>query len=58
MKPNCKVCMYYYVTWNNKQPHGCKLYGFKSLQIPSVVIRVQTREDCNGFSPKKKKAVH
>jgi len=52
IKPNCKRCVYYYITWNKDQPHGCKLYGFKSQQIPSLVIKRETRDDCKGYIPK------
>ena len=49
---NCRRCGYYFVTWNNAQPHGCRAYGFKSLQIPSVVVKQSSGQECTFFTPK------
>ena len=49
---NCRRCEYYYVTWEQRQPHGCKAYGFKSAQIPSMVVAKSSGEDCSLFKQK------
>ena len=49
---NCRRCQYYFVTWEAKKPHGCKAYGFKSPQIPSLVVFKSSGEDCNMFKEK------
>jgi len=49
---NCRRCHYYYVTWEAKQPHGCKAYGFKSAQIPSMVVQRSSGSKCSLFTPK------
>jgi len=49
---NCRVCQYYFVTWQAGQPHGCKAYGFKSPQIPSMVVFQSSGSECSMFTPK------
>ena len=51
-KVNCKICKYYFVTWQQSQPHGCKAYGFKSKSVPSLVVKRQSKMDCTLFTPK------
>jgi len=48
----CQKCKYYYVTWQSSKPHGCKAYGFKSLQIPSMVVKQSSGLNCNLFMQK------
>jgi len=49
---NCRKCQYYFVTWENSQPHGCKAYGFKAAQIPSRVVFQSSGFDCSMFKQK------
>ncbi|WP_083778310.1 uracil-DNA glycosylase [Sulfurimonas autotrophica] len=49
---NCRKCDYYYVTWEASKPHGCKAYGFKSAQIPSIVVFNSSGAECSLFKPK------
>lgn len=46
---NCKRCIYYYVTWEPRQPHGCKMFGFKSFAIPSLEVRKSSGKPCEAF---------
>lgn len=40
-RPLCTRCEYYYVTWEQGVPHGCKAMGFKSREYPySVAFHV------------------
>lgn len=48
----CQRCRHYFVTWEKGQPHGCRAYGFKSKQIPSVVVKQSSGHDCSYYSPK------
>lgn len=48
----CQKCIYYYVTWEQAKPHGCKAYGFKSQVIPSVVVKRSSGTDCSFFQLK------
>ena len=49
----CAECRHYYVTWDPNFPRGCKAYGFKSRQIPSVAVRQSSGEPCRMFESKK-----
>lgn len=51
----CQKCSYYYVTWEPGKPHGCKAYGFKSKQIPSVVVKQSSGIECSFYNPKQRK---
>lgn len=48
----CQKCLYYYVTWEQSKPHGCKAYGFKSKTIPSVVVKNSSGTDCSFYQLK------
>ncbi|DAB29851.1 MAG TPA: uracil-DNA glycosylase [Sulfurimonas sp. UBA12504] len=48
-KINCRRCQHYFVTWEPSRPHGCRAYGFKSAQIPSLVVFQSSGSDCNLF---------
>lgn len=48
----CQKCLYYYVTWEQNQPHGCKAYGFKSRLIPSIVVKNSSKQECSFFKLK------
>ena len=54
-KVNCKKCMYHYITWDNSFPYGCKLYGVKSKQLPSVIVSQSIGKACDSFLEKKAK---
>jgi hypothetical protein len=49
---NCRRCEFYFVTWEPTKPHGCKAYGFKSQQIPSMVVFQSSGADCSYFKEK------
>jgi len=51
----CQKCIYYYVTWEKNQPHGCNAYGFKSQLIPSVLVKRTSKLDCNFYDKSKQK---
>jgi hypothetical protein len=54
-KINCRRCIYFFVTWQQSQPYGCKAYGFKSALIPSLVVKKSSAKDCQFFVDKFKK---
>ncbi|TLP35765.1 uracil-DNA glycosylase [Arcobacter arenosus] len=51
----CQKCIYYYVTWDQKKPHGCNAYGFKSQAIPSLVVKRSSGMECSFFQLKNNK---
>ncbi|MFD1205640.1 MULTISPECIES: uracil-DNA glycosylase [Sporosarcina] len=55
MAVNCFQCKYFYVTWDPKHPRGCKAYGFKTRELPSVVVRRSSGMECMKFEVKEGK---
>lgn len=53
MAVNCFACIYFYTTWDPAHPRGCKAYGFKSKQLPSIVVKRSSGMECMKFEPKK-----
>jgi len=51
-KPNCMKCKYFYITWNNKQPNGCRMYRIVTKHIPSLEVLRHTGTNCIGFEEK------
>jgi len=51
---NCAKCEYYYITWDQNKPHGCRAYGFKSKKMPSIVVLKSSGEPCQLFELKKR----
>lgn len=50
--PNCHNCENFFVTWDNKAPMGCKAFGFKGKQIPSLVVLQSSGSPCTYFRDK------
>ena len=51
-KPNCYNCKFYYVTWDEDFPYGCKALGFKTRKIPTEVVFESSGMRCLAFSKK------
>ncbi len=49
---NCRQCKHFYVTWDPKNPMGCRMFGFKSKQLPSIIVYRSSGARCDGFEPK------
>lgn len=49
---SCVGCIYYYVTWDIKRPKGCKYFGFKSNQMPCLVVKKSSGNFCNMYTEK------
>ncbi|MCL2029007.1 MAG: uracil-DNA glycosylase [Deltaproteobacteria bacterium] len=49
---NCRRCRHYYITWEPGTPHGCRLMGFKSQNLPAMVVRSNSGQECQGYAPK------
>jgi len=52
---NCFKCIHYYITWDPARPKGCRHFGFKSTQLPSIVVYKSSGEPCQAFQEKRKK---
>ncbi|MBK6940022.1 MAG: hypothetical protein IPH13_07420 [Planctomycetes bacterium] len=51
-RPDCARCEHFIVTWNPAAPRGCKAYGFKGKDYPSVVVLRETGMPCQLFQDK------
>lgn len=51
-KINCIKCIHFYITWDQKFPNGCKLFGFKTKSFPAIVVREATGNTCSNFIEK------
>ncbi|KGX86501.1 hypothetical protein [Pontibacillus litoralis] len=51
-KVNCFHCKYFYTTWERNYPRGCKAYGFKTKELPSVYVLKVTGSTCLSFKEK------
>ncbi|MCT6815949.1 MAG: uracil-DNA glycosylase, partial [Lysinibacillus fusiformis] len=43
---------FFKVTWDPQTPRACVAYGFKTKQIPSVVVKQSSGMECLKFVPK------
>lgn len=50
--PNCWACRHLTITWDVRQPYGCKFMGFKSKAIPSLEVLRNDGRFCGAFSAK------
>jgi len=50
---DCRKCLHFYITWDNKFPYGCKALNFKSKNIPSIDVKISSGIDCLKFEIKK-----
>ncbi|MGE4398388.1 MAG: uracil-DNA glycosylase [Campylobacterales bacterium] len=51
-KVNCIKCKHFFVTYEPQRPYGCKAYGFKSPQMPSLVVFQSSGMQCEIFELK------
>jgi len=51
---SCRACRHYHITWDPRAPHGCGALGFKSQQLPSLVVYQSSGLECQAFQPKVK----
>ena len=49
---DCFKCKHFAVSWNPSFPRACKLFGFKTAQMPSVAVLTSSGEPCEGFERK------
>jgi hypothetical protein len=49
---SCSKCEHYFVTWDKHFPHGCKLFGFKSGNVPNTTVQQATGAACQNFREK------
>jgi len=47
--PNCFDCHHFFVTWDPGFPRGCRVFGVKSRDLPSVIVHRSTGRSCPAF---------
>lgn len=52
VNPDCFKCLHFYITIDEKFPRGCKVFGIKGKNIPSVDVKRATGLSCPVFSSK------
>lgn len=51
----CRKCRHYYITWDEKFPHGCRAMAFKGKTLPSAVVLKNSGTPCYLFEKKAQK---
>ena len=51
-KIDCHKCKYYYVTWDERFPHGCRAMKFKGKALPSTTVLSSSNMPCLLFAKK------
>ncbi len=55
MPIDCHKCVFFKLTWENNRPYACKAFGFKSREMPSIVVFRAAAKECLKFSEKVRK---
>ena len=53
-RPDCMACRHFYVTWEPAHPRGCRAFGFKTRELPAVVVKRESGRECQAFEAKAK----
>lgn len=53
--PNCSKCRHFYITLDERFPRGCKIFGIKGKNMPSIDVKRHTGHHCPVFRSKDKK---
>ena len=49
----CPRCVYFTMTWDPRTPYGCRAWGIKSRQHPSLGVCASSGYPCQFFREKK-----
>ncbi|MBY0123399.1 uracil-DNA glycosylase [Bacillus sp. S/N-304-OC-R1] len=49
---DCFKCKYFYVTWDQRFPKGCKAFQFKTAKLPSMEVLKASGQPCLRFEKK------
>ncbi|UQZ88394.1 uracil-DNA glycosylase [Deltaproteobacteria bacterium Smac51] len=52
-KINCRYCQHFFVTWEPKNPYGCRYMGFKGKFMPSMEVFRSSGMPCQKYKPKR-----
>ncbi len=48
----CLKCRYYQVTWDARQPYGCRAHKFKTNRNPALAVFESSGIECQLFEEK------
>ena len=51
-RPHCQQCQHFGVSWEPRMPYLCRLFGFKSRQLPCLEVLRNDGCLCRGFLKK------
>ena len=51
-RPDCYRCQSFFITYDERQPYGCRAFGMKSRALPSVTVKQESGEECRAYTPK------
>lgn len=52
IKNICLSCRHYYLTYDPRQPYGCRAMGFKSAKAPSLIAFETSGMICQLMEPR------
>jgi len=52
MAIECRKCKHFFITWDPKNPYGCRIFGMKTKQMPSVEVFATSGKECLKFQKK------
>jgi hypothetical protein len=52
-KTICFDCKYFFITWDDRFPRGCRAMDFKSKKMPSKLVYEASGMPCTKFKLKK-----
>ncbi len=55
-KPDCMHCRHFFIRWHGEFPRGCRAYGFRSPEVPSVVVLRESGLPCQLFKPRRRRS--
>lgn len=51
-KIDCFQCRHFFVTWDKEFPRGCRALGFKSKEMPHLLVVQSSGMKCLKFEKK------
>ena len=54
--PDCLRCIHFEVSWDPSFPRGCKLFGIKCRNQPSMEVFLSTGKHCFAFEAREEAA--
>jgi len=48
-KVNCFECLHFFITHEPAHPHGCRIIGFKTRELPAFVVLRNSGAPCRMF---------